>query len=160
MKKWMLIVSLLGLGGCATPHDCNTSMVGSQCRADYLLFQNDMLQAKWVINQRHPENYELANALLSRAAHQDNSGEARFYQAVLMLRMKLDDEKVNDLLQDSADRKYPLALALLAQRVGMHDQEKARAYRAAYEKLDVAKSGYPSFDQALVVVNALVSGNN
>jgi hypothetical protein len=160
MKKWILFVTLLGLGGCATPHGCDSSVVGSPCRADYLLYQNDMLQAKWLINERRQENYELASAMLKRAAHQDRSGEAEFYQAVLLLRLNAEESQVNDMLQDSADRKYPLALALLARQAGMHDQEKARAYRVAYDNLDVAKSGYPSFAQALVVVNKLVDGSN
>jgi hypothetical protein len=42
----------------------------------------------------------------------------------------------------------------------MHDQEKARAYRVQYNELDVAKSGYPSFTQALIVVNTLVSAQD
>jgi hypothetical protein len=160
MKKWILFVTLLGLGGCATPHGCDTTEVGSPCRADYLLYQNDMLQAKWLINDRRQENYELASAMLKRAARQDRSGEAEFYQAVLLLRLNADESQVNSMLQDSANRNYPLALALLAQQAGMRDQEKAHSYRVAYDKLDVAKSGYPSFAQALLVVNKLVSGNN
>ena len=160
MKKWMFFGALLclGLGGCAT-RGCDTSTVGSPCRADYLLYQNDMLQAKLLINERRQENYELASALLKRAARQDNTGEAEFYQAVLLLRRDADEAQVNDMLQDSANRKYPLAIALLAQQAGMRDQEKARAYRLKYDELDVAKSGYPSFPQALVVVNGLVSNN-
>ncbi|OQR28912.1 hypothetical protein BWR59_21705 [Pseudomonas sp. Bc-h] len=161
MTKWMFFGALLclGLGGCAT-HRCDTSTVGSPCRADYLLYQNDMLQAKLLINERRQENYELASALLKRAARQDKTGEAEFYQAVLLLRLNADESQVNEMLQDSADRKYPLAIALLAQQAGMRDQEKARAYRLKYDELDVAKSGYPSFPQALIVVNRLVSTNN
>jgi hypothetical protein len=161
MTKWMFFGALLclGLGGCAT-HGCDTSTVDSPCRADYLLYQNDMLQAKLLINERRQENYELASALLKRAARQDKTGEAEFYQAVLLLRLNADESQVNEMLQDSADRKYPLAIALLAQQAGMRDQEKARAYRLKYDELDVAKSGYPSFPQALIVVNRLVSTSN
>jgi len=161
MTKWIFFGALLclGLGGCAT-HSCDTSTVGSPCRADYLLYQNDMLQAKLLINERRQENYELASALLKRAAGQDKTGEAEFYQAVLLLRLNADEAQVNQMLQDSADRKYPLAIALLAQQAGMLDQEKARAYRLKYDELDVAKSGYPSFPQALIVVTRLVSTNN
>lgn len=161
MNKWMFFGALLclGLGGCAT-HGCDTATVGSHCRADYLLYQNDMLQAKWMINERRQENYELASALLNRAARQDTTGEAEFYQAVLLLRLNAEGSQVHDMLQDSANRKYPLAIALLAQLSGSVDQEKARAYRVQYDQLDVAKSGYPSFPQALIVVNKLVSQNN
>lgn len=161
MNKWMFFGALLclGLGGCAT-HGCDTSTPGSSCRTDYLLYQNDMLQAKWIINERRQESYELASALLTRAAQHDQTGEAQFYQAVLLLRLNTEGSRVHDLLQESADHKYPLAIALLAQLSGPVDQEKARAYRAKYDELDVARSGYPSFSQALIVVNKLISQNN
>ncbi|RAU47589.1 MULTISPECIES: hypothetical protein [unclassified Pseudomonas] len=160
MNKWMFFgaVLFIGLGGCAS-HRCDVSAAGSECRSDYLLYQNDMLQAKWIINERRQANYELASALLNRAARQDKTGEAEFYQAILLIRSKAEDTKVHEKLQDSADHQYPLAIALLAQRAGSVDQEKARGYRAQYDKLDVAKSGYPSFQQALVVVNGLIAPN-
>ncbi|MFK3799279.1 hypothetical protein [Pseudomonas sp. NPDC088444] len=161
MNKWMFFgaLLLLGLGGCAS-RGCDVSTVGSGCRADYLLYQNDMLQAKWIINERRQDNYELASALLNRAARQDKTGEAEFYQAVLLLRLNAESDQVHGMLEDSANRKYPLAIALLAQMSGSVDQEKARAYRVKYDELDVAKSGYPSFQQALIVVNKLISPNN
>jgi len=161
MKKWMFFGALLclGLGGCATK-GCDITAAGSSCRADYLLYQNDMLQAKWIINERRQDSYELASALLDRAVKQDTAGEAEFYQAVLQLRLNADGSRVHELLQASADKKYPLAIALLAQLSGSVDQEKARRYRAKYDELDVAKSGYPSFPQALIVVNKLISPTN
>ncbi|SER30972.1 hypothetical protein SAMN03159444_03801 [Pseudomonas sp. NFACC02] len=160
MKKWMFFGALfcLGLGGCAT-HGCDTTTPGSACRTDYLLYQNDMLQAKLLINERREDNYELASALLKRAAKQDTTGEAEFYQAVLLIRQGADEQQVTDRLKDSADRKYPLAIALLAERTAVLDQEKAKVYRSRYDELDVAKSGYPSFAQALIVVNKLISPN-
>lgn len=161
MNKRMIIGALLSLGltGCAT-HGCDTSVAGSTCRADYLLYQNDMLQAKLLINERRAENDELASALLERAAGEDTTGEAEFYQAILLLRQSASQKQVDEKLNDSADRNYPLAIALLAQRAGVQDQKKAGAYRARYEKLDVATSGYPSFPQALIVVNELISAPN
>ena len=160
MKKWMFFGALLclTLGGCAT-RGCDTRVTDSACRADYLLYQNDMLQAKLIVNERRQESYELASALLERAARVDKTGEAEFYQAVLLMRSN-DHAHVSDLLNDSADRNYPLAIALLAQQTAMQDQEKARDYRLRYDQLDVAKSGYPSFPQALIVVNQLVSDRN
>jgi hypothetical protein len=159
MKKWIFFGAVLCLGGCAT-HGCDPTVQGSPCRAEHLLYQNDMIQAKMLISERRPENYELAGALLQRAAKDDTSGEADFYQAVLLIRQQGDDASIMKLLQASADHHYPLAIALLAQLTGMRDQEKARAYRLQYDALDVAKSGYPSFPQALIVVNNLVSANN
>lgn len=159
MKKWIFFGAVLCLGGCAT-HGCDTTVQGSPCRAEHLLYQNDMIQAKVLISERRQENYELADALLERAAKDDTSGEAGFYQGVLLIRQQGDDGKIMTLLQISADHRYPLAIALLAQLTGMHDQEKARAYRKQYDELDVAKSGYPSFPQALIVVNNLVSPTN
>ena len=161
MNKRMIIGALLSLGltGCAT-HGCDTSLAGSACRADYLLYQNDMLQAKLLINERRAENDELVSALLERAAREDTTGEAEFYQAILLLRQNASPALVDDKLIDAADHNYPLAIALLAQRAGMENQEKARAYRSRYEKLDVATSGYPSFAQALIVVNQLICAAN
>ena len=161
MNKRMIIGALLSLGltGCAT-HGCDTSVAGSACRANYLLYQNDMLQAKLLINERRAENDELASALLERAAREDTSGEAEFYQAILLLRQNASAKQVDAKLDDSANRNYPLAIALQAQRAGKEDQHKARACRARYEKLDVATSGYPSFPQALIVVNQLISPGN
>jgi hypothetical protein len=158
MKKWIFFGALLCLGGCAT-HGCDSSVQSSPCRAEHLLYQNDMIQAKLLIGERRQENYELANALLQRAAKDDKSGEAEFYQAVLMIRQHSNESQTTELLQDSAAHNYPLAIALLAQLSAMRDQEKARAYRARYDGLDVAKSGYPSFPQALIVVNRLVSAS-
>ncbi|WP_268797433.1 hypothetical protein [Pseudomonas huanghezhanensis] len=159
MQKWIFFGAALFLGGCAT-HGCDTTLPGSPCRAQHLLYQNDMIQAKVLISERHSESYELASALLERASRDDASGEAQFYQAVLLIRQRGDETETTRLLQQSADRHYPLAIALLAQRAGMQDQEKARAYRVQYDQLDVAKSGYPSFSQALIVVNTLVSAND
>jgi len=161
MNKWMFFGALLflGLGGCAS-HGCDVSAVGSGCRTDYLLYQNDMLQAKWIINERRQDNYELASALLTRAIRQDKTGEAEFYQAVLLLRQNAESSQVHGMLQESADQNYPLAIALLAQMSGSVNQEKARAYREQYDKLDVSKSGYPSYSQALIVVNKLISPSN
>jgi hypothetical protein len=161
MNKRMIIGALLSLGltGCAT-HGCDVALAGSTCRAQYLLYQNDMLQAKILINDRQAESDELASALLGRAEPEDTTGEAAFYQAILLIRQHASPTLIDDKLDDSADANYPLAIALLAQRAGMHDQAKAEAYRVRYEKLDVAKSGYPSFPQALIVVNQLISDVN
>lgn len=161
MQKWMIVSTLLftGLSGCAT-RSCDTSVQGSPCRADYLLYQNDMLQAKLWINERRQDNYELAGALLKRAALRDTTGEAQFYQAILLLRENAEDAQIDTMLRESADRRYPLAIALLAQRTASRDQEKALTYRSQYEDLDVSRSGYPSFTQALTVVNQLVLRQN
>jgi hypothetical protein len=161
MNKRMIIGALLSLGltGCAS-HGCDTSIPGSACRADYLLYQNDMLQAKLLINERRAENDELASALLERAAREDTTGEAEFYQAILLLRQNAEPKLIDARLNDSADRNYPLAIALLAQRAGVENHDKAQKYRTQYEKLDVATSGYPSFPQALIVVNQLISPAN
>lgn len=159
MKTWIIFSAVLCLGGCAT-HGCDTTVPGSPCRTEHLLYQNDMIQAKVIISERRKEDYELAQALLQRAARDDTSGEAGFYQAVLLIRQHGDASKSTGLLEESAARHHPLAIALLAQLSGMLDQEKARAYRTQYDQLDVAKSGYPSYSQALVVVNALISAKN
>ena len=160
MKKWMLFGALIYLTGCAS-HHCNTvsddgHLVDSDCRAEHLLYQNDMLQAKLLISEADRENYELAEAMLRRAGVNDVSGEAEFYLAVLLIRQQSDQPRVIELLEDAANRKHPLAIALLSQQLSVTDQKRSEAYRAEYAELDVAKSGYPSFDQALVVIRGLI----
>ncbi|RMQ98261.1 hypothetical protein ALP94_00248 [Pseudomonas savastanoi pv. glycinea] len=160
MKNWMLFGALIYLTGCAS-HNCNTvpddgHPSGSDCRAEHLLYQNDMLQAKLLISEADRENYELAEAMLRRAGVNDASGEAEFYLAVLLIRQQSDQPRVIELLEDAARHKHPLAIALLSQQLSMTDQKKSEEYRAEYAELDVAKSGYPSFDQALVVIRGLI----
>jgi hypothetical protein len=160
MKNWMLFGALICLGGCAS-HSCNNALddnqpAGSACREQHLLYQNDMLQAKLLISEADRENYELAEAMLRRAGIDDASGEAEFYQAVLLIREQRDQPRVVELLNDAAKRKHPLAIALLSQQLSMSDQKQSESLRADYAELDVAKSGYPSFEQALVVIRGLV----
>jgi hypothetical protein len=45
---------------------------------------------------------------------------------------------------------------LLAQLLSGSDQQAAQQYRAEYAELDVAKSGYPSFEQAQRVADRLI----
>ncbi|WP_341520984.1 hypothetical protein AABC73_22230 [Pseudomonas sp. G.S.17] len=160
MKNWMLFGALICLGGCAS-HGCDATLndgypAGSACREQHLLYRNDMLQAKLLISEADRENYELAEAMLRRAGIDDASGEAEFYQAVLLIRQQRDQPRVIELLQDAARSKHPLAIALLAQQLSMSDQKQSERYRADYAELDVAKSGYPSFEQALVVIRGLI----
>jgi hypothetical protein len=165
MNKWIIFCALLSLGGCA--HRCDnsgsfnsnseTSLSGSPCRAEYLLYQNDMLQAKMLVSAGGNENTELAKAMLQRAARQDQSGEAEFYQAVLLIRDGGAPSKSSDLLEQSAQRKHPLAIALLAQQLAVSDPKQAERYRANYAELDVATSGYPSLEQAQNVADGLIA---
>ncbi|WP_122734759.1 hypothetical protein [Pseudomonas viridiflava] len=159
MKNWMLFGALLYLGGCASHHCENgpndSQLTDSPCRAGHLLYQNDMLQAKLLISEDR-ENYELAEAMLRRAALDDASGEAEFYQAVLLIRQQADHQQIIDLLQTAAGHKHPLAIALLSQQLSISDPKRSEHYRNEYAELDVAKSGYPSFEQALVVIRGLV----
>ncbi|MFJ4141658.1 hypothetical protein [Pseudomonas sp. NPDC089734] len=160
MKNWMLFGALMYLGGCASQHCENgpneSPLTDSPCRAGHLLYQHDMLQAKLLISEADRENYELAEAMLRRSAIDDASGEAEFYQAVLLIREQADPKVIIDLLQTAAKYRHPLAIALLSQQLSISDPEKSERYRAEYAELDVAKSGYPSFEQALVVIRGLI----
>ncbi|KTB57098.1 hypothetical protein [Pseudomonas syringae] len=159
MKNWMLFGALVYLGGCASHHCENpndSQLTDSPCRAGHLLYQNDMLQAKLLISEDNRENYELAEAILRRAGIDDASGEAEFYQAVLLIRQQADQKQIVDLLQTAAKHKHPLAIALLSQQLSISDPTLSEHYRSEYAELDVAKSGYPSFEQALVVIRGLV----
>lgn len=48
MNKALVIITALGLAGCAS-HSCDEPWSGTSCRADRLLYQNDLLQAKILI---------------------------------------------------------------------------------------------------------------
>lgn len=165
MNKWIILCALLSLGGCA--HRCDNSgsyssnseasLRNSPCRAGYLLYQNDMLQAKMLIGEGGTDNTELAKAMLQRAALQDQSGEAEFYQAVLLIRDGASGSTSDDLLEQAAKHKHPLAIALLAQQLAVKDPKQAERYRADYAELDVATSGYPSLTQAQAVADSLIA---
>ena len=74
-----------------------------------------MLQAKLIIVANDRDRLPLAQALLERAARDDRSGEAD-YQAVLIARrdgQASDCERITRLLERSAERRYPLANAML-----------------------------------------------
>ncbi|MBF3362647.1 hypothetical protein HKW94_35870, partial [Pseudomonas aeruginosa] len=96
----------------------------------------------------------------------DRSGEADFYQAVLIARrdgQASDCERITRLLERSAERRYPLANAMLYKiyaepfLLPRADIPKAETYRQAYAELPVARSGYPSFERARQVVDRLLA---
>lgn len=159
MKTPLLVGLLLTLAGCAS-QSCDEP--GSSCRAERLLYQNDLLQAKILITQGDEEGYELAHALLDRSARLDKRGETEFYKALLLIRQGPQPSEVLNLLEKASAKKHPHATALLYmiyQQAFLIDEaqpEKAEAYRRAYSELDVARSGYPSFNKAVEVVSHLI----
>lgn len=161
MNKALVIITALGLAGCAS-HSCDEPWSGTSCRADRLLYQNDLLQAKILIAAGQEDGYELAHALLERSAPQDERGEIEFYQALLLIRQGPEPSEVVRLLEKAADKGHPHAVALLYKihqepyLIEARDLDKADAYREAYTRLDVARSGYPSFEKALALVSQLV----
>lgn len=160
MKKWITLAALLMLGGCASKA-CTNAEVGSPCRTDRLLYNNDMLQAKLLIVAGDPQNNELTQALLKRASNGDATGEAPFYEAVVMIRENADLSATLKVLDKAAKQNHPLAITLLSklysENPDIRDAAKAQQYRETYSHLDVAKSGYPSFEKALSVVNSLLA---
>lgn len=156
-----LLLSLM-LAGCASPTTCDEPLSGDSCRDRQLFYQNDMLQAKMLVMSGDMESHELANALLRRAASDDERGEVEFYQAILMIREGPQPEEVLAKLEAAADKQQPYAVALLYRiwsqpyLVDEADPIRAEEYRADYAELDVAKSGYPSFEKALELVDQLV----
>jgi hypothetical protein len=161
MKNALLVGLLILLGGCAS-QSCDESVSGNACYADRLLYQNDLLQAKILIAIGDEEGYELADALLERSARLDQRGEIEFYQAVLLIRQGPQQSEVLRLLEASRAKGHAHAVALLYKihdepyLIEERDARKAEQYRAEYELLDVAQSGYPSFDKALALVSELV----
>ncbi len=159
MKNALVVGLLMVLGGCAS-HSCDQP--GSACRAERLLYQNDLLQAKILISQADEDGYELAHALLDRSARLDKRGETEFYQALLLIRQGPQQAEVLRLLERAGDKGHPHAVALLYKiyqqpyLVDEQQPEKAESYRRAYAGLDVAQSGYPSFEKALELVSQLI----
>jgi len=161
MKKALLVSLLLTLGGCAT-QSCDRDW-NDQCRAERLLYQNDLMQAKILISIGDEDSYELAQALLDRSAKLDRRGETEFYQALLLIRQGPEPSEVLDLLEKAKRKGHPHAVALLYKiyhepyLLNEADEDRAERYRDAYGELDVARSGYPSFDKSLELVNQLVA---
>ncbi|MCW3149123.1 hypothetical protein N8H22_11010 [Stutzerimonas stutzeri] len=161
MRHALAIALLMTLSGCAT-QTCDQPWSGSACRAERLLYQNDLLQAKILISVGDEEGYELADALLDRSAAQDRRGETEFYKALLMIRQGPEPSEVLQLLEKAKRKGHPHAVALLYKiymepyLVDERDIAKADRYREAYAHLDVAQSGYPSFEKALALVSQLV----
>jgi hypothetical protein len=153
------------LAGCSTnaSNPCDEPLSGEACRQEQLLYQNDMLQAKLLIATGDLANYELAEALLTRAQEKDERGEASFYMALLKIKEGPQVDEVLPLLEKAADAGQPYAVALLYKiwsepfLVEQADPSKAQRYQKAYGSLDVARSGYPSFEKATALVNALLS---
>ena len=160
----MLGISLL-LAGCssATIAPCEASMGSQRCHVERLLYRNDMLQAKMLIASGDPGNYELAGALLDRAQPFDERGEVSFYKALLKIKEGPQVSEVLPLLEHAADAGQPYAVALLYKvwsepyLVAQANPGKALRYQRAYSGLDVARSGYPSFEQSLMVVDNLLA---
>lgn len=161
MKKAMLFGLLLTLGGCAS-QSCDVAWNDS-CRAERLLYQNDLMQAKILISIGDEDSYELAQALLDRSAKLDRRGETEFYQALLLIRQGPETSEVLQLLEKAKAKGHPHAVALLYKiyqepyLLEEADHARAERYKQAYSELDVALSGYPSFDKSLELVNQLVA---
>src|SRR5690606_964268 len=142
-------------------HDSSTAS-GRRPGADRLR-DNDLLQARLLITSGPRDALELADALLARIADQDPRGEVAFYRAVSLIRQRGALPDILALLEDAAEQRHPHALALLYKihnepyLAPRADRARALRYRQAYAELNVAKSGYPSFPRALMVVDQLVN---
>ncbi|NKQ09916.1 hypothetical protein [Pseudomonas sp. SST3] len=161
MKNALVIGLLAVLSGCAS-QPCDHPGSDNACRAERLLYQNDLMQAKILISIGDEDGYELADALLERSAPLDERGEIEFYQALLLIRQGPQQAPVLRLLEQARAKGHPHAVALLYKihqepyLLNERDAAKAEQYRQAYAELDVAQSGYPSFDKALELVSQLV----
>ncbi|WP_313085374.1 hypothetical protein [Pseudomonas sp.] len=160
MKNALVIGLLMILGGCAT-QPCESGS-DSRCQTERMLYQNDLLQAKILIAIGDENGYALADALLERSARLDERGEVEFYQALLKIRQGPQPEEVLNLLEKARAKRHPHAIALLYKMyeepylLDERDPAKAETYREDYATLDVARSGYPSFDKALALVTELI----
>ena len=153
MHKWMILAVILTLAGCAS-QPCEVDQE-TDPRTRRMLFDNDLLQAKLLITSGPLDALPLADALLQRSA--------ALYQGVSRIRQGEPLDPILEALHRAASLQHPHALALLYKiysepfLVARPDRDKAARYRAAYAELDVAKSGYPSFPRALMVVDRLVN---
>ncbi|MDF3934747.1 hypothetical protein [Pseudomonas citronellolis] len=142
----------LWLAGCA-----------SHSAEEQQLYRDDMLQAKLLIVSADPANYARANDLLEQSRGADRHGEVAFYEALLKIRQGASAEQVLPLLESAAKAGHPYAVALLYRIYSQPmlgqgaDALKAEDYRQSYAELDVAKSGYPNFERAQQIVDALLS---
>lgn len=159
MKTPLAIGLLLALGGCAT-HNCEEGAWA--CQQQQLLYQNDLMQAKVLITSGDKDSLELASALLDRIQEEDQRGEVDFYRALLLIRRTPEDtQAIIFYLERAGLRQHPHAIALLYRMhyepylLKQRDLARADIYRKRYAQLDVARSGYPSFEQAVVVANRL-----
>ncbi|VFT34846.1 Uncharacterised protein [Pseudomonas aeruginosa] len=159
MPKWIALCLIPLLASCAT------------CRQDSdrekLLYENDMLQAKLIIVANDRDRLPLAQALLERAARDDRSGEADFYQAVLIARrdgQASDCERITRLLERSAEATLPAgqrnalqdlrrALPVAARRHSQGRDLSPGLRRAAGRRA----AATPSFERARQVVDRLLA---
>jgi hypothetical protein len=161
MLKWTILAVTLTLAGCAS-QPCEVDQA-TDPQTRRMLFDNDLLQAKLLITSGPLDALPLADALLQRSAAQDTHGEIALYQGVSRIRQGEPLDPILEALHRAASLQHPHALALLYKiysepfLVVRPDRDKAARYRAAYAELDVAKSGYPSFPRALMVVDRLVN---
>ena len=161
MTQWIFLLgAALALAGCAaTPCVSETP----DAHALRLLQENDLMQARLLVTSGPQSSLTLADALLTRSKGADPRGEVALYQAVSLIRQRASLEAILPPLEQAAARRHPHALALLYKihnepfLVPAADRARALRYRAAYAELDVAKSGYPSFPRALMVVDQLVN---
>lgn len=167
MRTPVLIGLAMALTGCTSINSCGVYGLWAdqeQCRQEQLLYQNDLLQSKILITSGNKEGLELASALLNRlhSQHQDQRGEVPFYRALLGIRQNpANTADIIQNLEQAAAAQHPHAVALLYRiysepyLIKTRDAAKADHYRQAYSQLDVARSGYPSFEQALAVTKRL-----
>lgn len=167
MKTPLVIGFALALTGCSNINTCHFYWSWNdeaQCHKQHLLYQNDLMQAKILITSGDKQGLELASALLDRlqSQEQDQRGEIFFYRALLGIRQNpTNTPDIIQNLEQAAALQHPHAVALLYRiydepyLIKTRDAAKADQYRKAYTQLDVARSGYPSFEQALAVTKRL-----
>ena len=154
----MLFGLLLTLGGCAS-QSCDRAD-DDGCRAERLLYQNDLMQAKILISVGDEDSYELARALPIAARGWIGAVRLEFYRA-LLIRQGPEPSEMLKLLE-KAKRKAirtrwrcsTRSTRALSDRK-QADPIRAEGYRQAYGELDVAR--YPSFDKSLELVDQLVA---
>ena len=97
-----------------------------------------------------------------RAVIDRKNGEIRLARYLTVVEA-VEDENTQLTLEKAKRKGHPHAVALLYKiyqepyLIEQADPIRAEGYRQAYGELDVARSGYPSFDKSLELVDQLVA---
>ena len=138
---------------------CNADVQGD--------YKTSLLLAKMIIIERNDASYDLAESLLDDVQPYDESGDVELFKALLHIRKNMqpsETDEILELLNDSADKVNPLALALLFKiysepfLLSQPDKEKAELYKDRYQIAYNSSKIAEEFSVVLSTVNKVLNG--